>query len=1321
MRNNLTKIFAVMAMSVMTVAAMATDIPLSIGTYLTTSDAATTGTINNNDGGNLGSIQKTATATFTLTNASAQEMVLCFLTGNNNSSNPTVTVTLNDGSGDFYTTGAVSVPNIGGWTPATKHVFDLGTVPAGTISLKFYFDNESSYVCNLGSIGVYSKSAYLATLDEMPGDITLNKGTYQTARIEGGGNVGYMSNGASAYYPSLYASYEGTATLNIGMVHYGDGTLNVQITDLSTGTVEVNENLDITSAVCSGLENPTAFELGDITAGFKSLKLTVSTAASYLCNYKALSLAIDGTRASITDATIDGQTTTTGSTTDWICYLPYVYSPANTTIAVTPENGTVAAAAVDDESEAVTVTADGNNFTIPTPANGKYTDVTFTLTPDDGYTAPKSTYTYRVYRIGEISLTSVTVDGVAVDVLTDINNSETSYTATVTSCYTTAPTVAAVQVDEANATVGDPSIDGSTYTYTIHGSMAGGTITRDYTLVLNNVHVYAATGDEESVNIKNNEGTRESNTWSNGVYSLATTSLDGYNQYFKMNGDDYTISLPADVVVKQLILKECSNNYSGNDARLLSVTLTGATAYIPVENKLYHDSEGAKHDIIVNLSGHTPGTDISFNMPKRGQPMCWIQLTVVYQDPETAPVKTADNVAYNDNDAVVAVSFDRVIAKDVTATIGGNSVKAKGGASTLYFPVWDLAYSSSNTLTIAANAVEDNYGYKNASAIEIAVNIPAKTAVTLAVYDYVVSNASELDAAIAAVKSSNTSASAARKTIFLKNGNYTYGTLEGSYQYNVSLKIDNWNNVYNVSLIGESKEGVVIEGTTTGITSSTLNLGNGTGIYLQDLTVRNNYDFHAAEFKGVSVAVTGGKKAILKNVAMQANQDTYVTGDRTYLENCDIYGTVDFICGGGDIFFDHCNLILCNRAGNYVTAPNTTSDITWGYVFDHCTIKADEGATAVVNGSYTLGRPWQNEPRANFLYTTMNVLCGDAGWSAWGNMPTHFYEYKSYNSAGIEIDLSSRAKPSSSTNDYTPVLTDEQAAEFTVHNVLGGTDAWDAAALAAQVSAPTNAAAEGYTIMWTAVEDALLYAIFKDGAYLANVTTNSYTADALGIYTIKASNRFGGLSEASIPVEVTVNSANTFERAHAHMNLNTLCFPYQIDNYTGATFYTLTYKVMDGEEVQEVILDEHEGALAAGHPYFYIPEAGYDKLVCNYSGSNVEAQTIDGVVGSYDDNSSVPADSYVTYNGQIRKAGTGVTLGEYRAYIDMSLVSATPTPAMAGRRRLSIHNADAPAGTTDIENVSATFGGSQKILRNGQLFIIRDGKTYNAQGQLLNR
>lgn len=184
----------------------------------------------------------------------------------------------------------------------------------------------------------------------------------------------------------------------------------------------------------------------------------------------------------------------------------------------------MAVSAKDGSDNDVEVTDNGDGtYTLITPAMGTTTTVTITLTPTSGNYAPKTTYTFKIFRIGEMSLTDVKVDGVSVNVLDDINTAD-GYSATYSDCYTTAPTVTATQIDEAEATVDAPSISGSTYTYSIHGSMAGGTITRDYTLVLDNVHVYASTGDEESVNIKANEGTIESNTWSNGVYTLATTS-----------------------------------------------------------------------------------------------------------------------------------------------------------------------------------------------------------------------------------------------------------------------------------------------------------------------------------------------------------------------------------------------------------------------------------------------------------------------------------------------------------------------------------------------------------------------------------------------------------------------------------------------------------------------------------------------------------------------------------------------------------------------------------------------------------------------------
>lgn len=193
---------------------------------------------------------------------------------------------------------------------------------------------------------------------------------------------------------------------------------------------------------------------------------------------------------------------------------------------------------------------------------------------------------------------------------------------------------------------------------------------------------------------------------------------------------------------------------------------------------------------------------------------------------------------------------------------------------------------------------------------------------------------------------------------------------------------------------------------------------------------------------------------------------------------------------------------------------------------------------------------------------------------------------------------------------------------------------------------------------------------------------------------------------------------SNYTREHPHMNLNTLCYPYQIDYYTGATFYTMLYKVLDGGVVTDVYLQEHIGPLEAGTPYFYEPEDGAAELVCYYSGDREENPLkVNGVQGSYGDDAPVPSGAFVTYNNMLRIAGDHVTLGEYRAYVDMATVPADGSAnRIAGRRLLKMRNSDAPAVATGIGNVQSDKEQTTKILRNGQLIVLRDGKEYNVLG-----
>lgn len=268
-----------------------------------------------------------------------------------------------------------------------------------------------------------------------------------------------------------------------------------------------------------------------------------------------------------------------------------------------------------------------------------------------------------------------------------------------------------------------------------------------------------------------------------------------------------------------------------------------------------------------------------------------------------------------------------------------------------------------------------------------------------------------------------------------------------------------------------------------------------------------------------------GTKNIFKNISLLSFQDTYYSGNsgRMYFEDCQINGVVDFICGGSDIFFNRCLLALEKRSGNCITAPSGNGD--WGYVFSDCTIDGvDDEARAVVNGTYSLGRPWQGAPRAVYLNTTMKVVPTAAGWTNMSEtvLPALFAEFNSVNANGDPVDLSNRMTTfTAGTVSYNPVLTPEQAAQFTIDNVLGGSDAWQPALATEQAEAPVLTLDAGH-LVWDSSDYVLCYVVCRDGEIVDVTTSCTYEIpDGTGAaeFVVHAVNEHGGLSEASNPVQ----------------------------------------------------------------------------------------------------------------------------------------------------------------------------------------------------------
>ena len=136
-----------------------------------------------------------------------------------------------------------------------------------------------------------------------------------------------------------------------------------------------------------------------------------------------------------------------------------------------------------------------------------------------------------------------------------------------------------------------------------------------------------------------------------------------------------------------------------------------------------------------------------------------------------------------------------------------------------------------------------------------------------------------------------------------------------------------------------------------------------------------------------------------------------------------------------------------------------------------------------------------------------------------------FHEYGSVNSNGQPLDLSQRSisalRPAEGSD--APVISAEEAARYTVSNVMSGNDGWAPQTLTAQLPAPTLTA-EGSQLSWNAIEGAYCYVVCKNGTAVAFTSDTSYSFSddlANNQFTVRAANAMGGLGEPSNGIGTT--------------------------------------------------------------------------------------------------------------------------------------------------------------------------------------------------------
>ena len=519
----------------------------------------------------------------------------------------------------------------------------------------------------------------------------------------------------------------------------------------------------------------------------------------------------------------------------------------------------------------------------------------------------------------------------------------------------------------------------------------------------------------------------------------------------------------------------------------------------------------------------------------------------------TIPANNATGVSATGK---ITISFDEKI--QAGPVNGVATLTAANGSPVNITPAWSsrsvsfdyagLDYNTAYTFQMPAGFVQDKSGNQYAEAVNITFTTMNRPSVEKALYDFIVPDMGTIDVALAAANGradKNT-----RYRVFIKNSAEPYvfhpaGKVTGGD----GKEYDNPTSVLsaaNTSFIGESIEGVVITNVTPdatwdngfgaacpleGIGKGDVLLITGADSYFQNLTIKTSMgDAH-----GRDIAVNDkSNRTIFKDAQLWGYQDTYVSNNQNgkfYFEGGIIRGRTDYVCGKGDVYYN--KVTFQQVKSGYLAVPSQPKK--YGYIFQSCKIV---GETEDVDGNYTLGRPWgKGTPIALFIDTEMEVVPSAIGWSEMsGGYPKRMAEYGSHTSKGVAVDLTNRktifdaydkdddgniieSTRHNETNN--PVLTAEEAAQYTLETVMGQDDQWQPTLATEQAPVPADVKLEGSTLTWADSNYALLWAVCKDGNVIAFTTEPTYTVSADGVYTVRAANEMGGLSAPSISASTT--------------------------------------------------------------------------------------------------------------------------------------------------------------------------------------------------------
>ena len=755
-----------------------------------------------------------------------------------------------------------------------------------------------------------------------------------------------------------------------------------------------------------------------------------------------------------------------------------------------------------------------------------------------------------------------------------------------------------------------------------------------------------------------------------GADDVTVASGDAFRGWFNANASTATKVAEGTAITEDTKLYAKATEIEVAEVgKIFTYDLTKQNFY-QEDHELFSASNGSFHD---GTHGWAFGTNGSFSVDVAGSAQVVLGLCAYSGD-------AAINVTNANDDNLGS------IASAKAATDGATSAfNYTGEATTL-------------TFTFTGGGYLHNVKVYNVNAI------PSKDEAT----GYYIVPANDGASFLLALNSANAEATSdSPAKIFLPNGTYDLGntclTSVSSY----------------VSIIGESQDGVIIKNAPDeeGIGVTATLLFTGQDIYLQDLSLNCSAENCATPSASRCVTIQDkGTRNIAKNVSLLSGQDTYYSNggasQRAFFDNCYITGTVDFLCGGGDVVFNNTTLYVLERSSaNVIAAPNTDANTQWGYVMLNCTIDGDAGQA----NKYNFGRPWQGSPAATWINTTCKIPSSSAAYTSMTpNLVLRFHEYNTMDADGNPITGHNlNACDGASTSDAL-YLTETEAANYTIANVLSG---WDAEALVAQAEVVKTSVVNNVVTVPEGI-----YLVEKDGNFVEIFNGTSYKYDNTGKYTLRMANERGGFGEAvemisgaAAPevdgetITLTVSANMNGYRAYVNTESN-----YTVDGNTQV--YLPVSKTNNEVNLEPIDI----AVVPANMPVILVTSAEPNTdgtYTITLTTTDADASEVDAIQYLQLTEEGVAVNGYrLGY-----KASSGVKFYKYVAtnpepgkiYLNMSdLPEGTPSADA-----LQIEFELEATGINEVGAAKAVVDG--KFIKAGKLVIMKAGKAFNAAGATL--